>query len=75
MWQGDEVTDHFLHILLDLAVQHCLSSGEQEAARYPGAQPPLKFIVVDAFVRLLCTLVSGLPSRCSMHPARPVGLL
>ena len=63
--QGNELTDRFLHSLLELSVQHCLASGEQEEQRYPGTQPPLNFMVVDAFVRLLATLVTGLCGLCS----------
>ena len=57
--QGNELTDRFLHSLLELSVQHCLASGEQEEQRYPGTQPRLNFMVVDAYVRLLATLVTG----------------
>lgn len=56
--QGDETTDRVLRLLAEIAVAHCLASELPLGGPRPGA---LNFIAVDAFVRLLCTLI-----RCAL---------
>ena len=54
------MTDRFLRIMIQLAVQHCLRSEAQAlAAQPPGAPRPaaLNFVAVDACVRLMVCLV------------------
>lgn len=54
------MTDRFLRIMVQLAVQHCLRSEAQAlAAAPPGAPRPaaLNFVAVDACVRLMVCLV------------------
>ena len=54
--QGEDLTDHFLRILTDLAVAHCLTGETSSTTPRPGL---LFFIAVDAYVRLLITLITG----------------
>lgn len=49
-----------LRLLAEIAVAHCLASELPLGGPRPGA---LNFIAVDAFVRLLCTLI-----RCALPP-------
>lgn len=59
--QGDEMTERFLRIMIQLAVQHCLRSEAAAAANLPpGAPRPaaLSFIAVDAAVRLFVCLIT-----------------
>ena len=63
--QGDETTDRVLRLLAEIAVAHCLASELPLGGPRPGA---LNFIAVDAFVRLLCTLI-----RCAPPPALTMG--
>lgn len=54
--QGEDMTDHFLRILTDLAVTHCLTGDNSATTPRPGL---LYFIAVDAYVRLLIMLITG----------------
>ena len=54
--QGEDLTDHFLRILTDLAVTHCLTGETSSMTARPGL---LYFIAVDAYVRLLIMLITG----------------
>ena len=54
--QGEDMTDHFLRILTDLAVTHCLTGDSSATTSRPGL---LYFIAVDAYVRLLIMLITG----------------
>ena len=59
--QGDDMTERFLRIMIQLAVQHCLRSEAAAAASLPpGAPRPaaLSFIAVDAAVRLFVCLIT-----------------
>ena len=62
--QGEELTDRFLRILTDLAVSHCLTGETSTMTMRPGL---LYFVAVDAYVRLLTMLITGV-SRCSTNP-------
>ena len=55
--QGEELTDRFLRILTDLAVSHCLTGETSNMTMRPGL---LYFVAVDAYVRLLTMLITGL---------------
>jgi len=55
--QGEELTDRFLRILTDLAVSHCLTGETSSMTMRPGL---LYFVAVDAYVRLLTMLITGL---------------
>lgn len=66
--QGEELTDRFLCILTDLAVNHCLTGETSTMTMRPGL---LYFVAVDAYVRLLTMLITGtascdccLPTTC-----------
>lgn len=67
--QGEDLTDHFLRILTDLAVTHCLTGETSSLTARPGL---LYFIAVDAYVRLLIMLITGKSSTpipcCSAAP-------
>ena len=55
------MTERFLRIMIQLAVQHCLRSEAAAAANLPpGAARPtaLSFIAVDAAVRLFVCLIT-----------------
>jgi len=53
--KGDELTDRFLRILMELAVAHCLrSEGAAPGMNRPGA---MSFVAVDALVHLLKCLI------------------
>lgn len=54
--QGEELTDRFLRILTDLAVNHCLTGESSTMTMRPGL---LYFVAVDAYVRLLTMLITG----------------
>ena len=54
--QGEELTDRFLRILTDLAVNHCLTGENTTMTMRPGL---LYFVAVDAYVRLLTMLITG----------------
>lgn len=54
--QGEELTDRFLRILTDLAVNHCLTGESSSMTMRPGL---LYFVAVDAYVRLLTMLITG----------------
>ncbi len=54
--QGDQLTDRFLRILTELAVTHCLSS---ETAPAPARGVAYNFAAIDAYVRLLTTLINA----------------
>ena len=54
--QGDQLTDRFLRILTELAITHCLSS---ETAPAPGRGVMYNFAAIDAYVRLLTTLINA----------------
>ncbi|KAK9824056.1 hypothetical protein WJX72_007392 [[Myrmecia] bisecta] len=54
--KGDELTDSFLRILTELAVAHCLSGETGVLATRPGL---LYFVAIDAYVRLLSTLITA----------------
>jgi CCR4-NOT transcription complex subunit 1 len=59
--KGDEMTERFLRIMIQLAVQHCLRSEAAAAASMPPGAPrpaPLSFIAVDAAVRLFVCLIT-----------------
>lgn len=59
--KGDDMTERFLRIMIQLAVQHCLRSEAAAAANLPpGAPRPtaLSFIAVDAAVRLFVCLIT-----------------
>ena len=56
LWQGDQLTDRFLRILTELAVTHCLSS---ESTPAPARGMSYNFAAVDAYVRLLTTLINA----------------
>lgn len=59
--QGDDMTERFLRIMIQLAVQHCLRSEAAAAAAMPPGAPrpaPLSFIAVDAAVRLFVCLIT-----------------
>lgn len=54
------MTDRFLRIMIQLAVQHCLRSEAAALAAQPPGVPrpaPLNFVAVDACVRLMVCLV------------------
>lgn len=55
-----------LRLLAEIAVAHCLASELPLGGPRPGA---LNFIAVDAFVRLLCTLI-----RCALPPDSDSGM-
>ena len=57
--QGEELTDRFLRILTDLAVNHCLTGESTTMTMRPGL---LYFVAVDAYVRLLIMLITGTAS-------------
>lgn len=55
------MTERFLRIMIQLAVQHCLRSEAAAAASMPPGAPrpaPLSFIAVDAAVRLFVCLIT-----------------
>lgn len=54
--QGDALTDRFLRILTELAMTHCLAS---EAGPAPGRGITYSFAAIDAYVRLMCTLIGS----------------
>ncbi|KAL4458253.1 hypothetical protein ABPG75_013118 [Micractinium tetrahymenae] len=59
--KGDDMTERFLRIMIQLAVQHCLRSEAAAAANLPpGAPRPtaLSFIAIDAAVRLFVCLIT-----------------
>ena len=66
--QGEELTDRFLRILTDLAVSHCLTGETSSMTMRPGL---LYFVAVDAYVRLLTMLITGL-FYCPLLAARYV---
>lgn len=62
--QGEELTDRFLRILTDLAVNHCLTGESTTMTMRPGL---LYFVAVDAYVRLLTMLITGAASPTLCH--------
>ena len=57
--QGDELTDRFLRLLTQTAVTLSL---KEEAAPPAGPRPQtLQYTPLDAYVRLLCILITGAP--------------
>ena len=65
--QGDELTDRFLHICVEHVVAHCQGEGVSPAPQRPGL---LQYSRVDAFVRLICTLIS-----CTVPPPCIPGMI
>lgn len=54
--QGDALTDRFLRILTELAVTHCLMSEVGPASSHGIIY---SFAAIDAYVRLMCTLIGS----------------
>ena len=64
--QGDDLTDHFIRVMTQMAVTHSLSQEAQ--ATSAGRPTSLNYLVLDAYVRLVCMLIRGEAlTACTKH--------
>ncbi|KAI4354776.1 hypothetical protein L6164_003615 [Bauhinia variegata] len=56
--KGDDMTDRFFRLLMDLAVNHCLSS---EVINAGALQPPqqMSFLAIDIYAKLVFSILKG----------------
>ena len=65
--KSDEAAEQFFSILVEVAVSHCIRSGQPTATGQPGA---FSFDAVDAFVKLVAFLISRSASESeTVNPA------
>ncbi|KAK4267898.1 hypothetical protein QN277_024622 [Acacia crassicarpa] len=59
--KGDDITDRFFRILMELAVAHCLSSEviNSGALQSPQQMHTMSFLAIDIFSKLVYTILKG----------------
>ncbi|XP_028804636.1 CCR4-NOT transcription complex subunit 1 isoform X2 [Neltuma alba] len=59
--KGDDITDRFFRVLMELAVAHCLSSEviNSGALQSPQQMHTMSFLAIDIFAKLVYTILKG----------------